>query len=115
MSFFSSSYFSNCQEDICNYIIYDKNSGNLYFYDNNGYNNFVRFDYGLLEKDFDEKSNVKFYFNNINVESKVVMVDKDWTIFGDNLFYSLKIPYNGDIYEVLLSKSQQERIKLYEE
>lgn len=114
MSFFSSSYLNGCNEEVCNYLIYDKNSGVVYFYENEVYKNFVRFDSSLISKSYDDKGKIEFYFDNKLVSYDVLSVDKDWTIFGDNLFYKVKLDYKGKEYFVLISKTQLNGMGGYE-
>lgn len=126
--FFSENYILNgCEKKICKYILYDKLNGNTYYYDYEIYNNFVVFDYSLLEKDIKEtnrerhhnlnteieliKDKTDLYFNGHKIIFDIIKLDKEYSLGGDNYFFLIKIPViDGSDYQIILSKTQWNKI-----
>ena len=127
---------NDCREDICNYLLYNFRSGVMYFYDNKYSNDFVSFDISYLFKDkLDDPNpdrNVLFaseeiprwkeiykIFFNVNekgelreIDFDIRRFDRNWAYGGDRYFFILDIPIpnSGEVYKVVISKEQWNKI-----
>lgn len=127
---------NECSSQLCDYLIYNINNGNVYFYDDVFFKDFVGFDVSYMFKEKLEDSNpdrsltgveteierykeiYKLYFgssldNKLNeVNFDIVQFDKNFAWYGDRYFIIIEIPYlsTHDTYKIAISKEQWDKI-----
>ncbi len=106
--------FVNCNNELCNYIIYDTRTGEIYRY-NELIQNFVSTNTFYFTKDIiNNGENYNLYLGNIEVSNfKIELFDKENDIIDDMVFFSFRIKNieNQEIYDVILSKIQIDMIR----